>query len=148
MAQAHTDALKQQHAPEHASTHKGVLQVQLVDSAHERQISIADEPRPVIDRATADIEQLGLTRHAQWMFTVDHAKALSNPALVSAPFQKIVLQGQLPDLGVQRRQIHRLRRRATAEHVGCTFQQLPLPIVDLCGVELKLLAQLGHGPWP
>ena len=104
-----------------------MLQVQLIDSAHERQVSIADGPRPVIDRATAEIEQLGLTRHAQWMFTVDHRFALSNPALVSAPFQKIVLQGQLPDLGVQRRQIHRLRRRATAEHVGCTFQQLLLP---------------------
>jgi hypothetical protein len=46
---------------------------------------------------------------------------------------------------VKRRQIHRLRRGAIAEHVGSTVQQLPLPIVDLCGVQLKLLAKLGHG---
>jgi hypothetical protein len=43
----------------------------------------------------------------QCVVSVDHGFALSNPALVSARSKKVVLQRQLSDLGVQRRQVHR-----------------------------------------
>ncbi len=84
VAPTHTAALTQQYAPEHASTHEGMLPVKSVASAHERYVGIAGGPWPALSRASADIEQLGLTHHAKWMFTVEHRFALSTPALVSA----------------------------------------------------------------
>jgi hypothetical protein len=46
-------------------------------------------------------------------------------------FQKIILQSQLADFGVQRRQLYRLWLRATPKHVGGFFKQLLLPLRDL-----------------
>jgi len=56
VAPPHTDALTQQHPPQHTGSHEGALQVQFVDTAHERQVGIAGRSRPVVDRASADVE--------------------------------------------------------------------------------------------
>jgi hypothetical protein len=37
-----------------------MLQMQLVDPAHDRQVGITDRPRKVVHRPPADVEQFGL----------------------------------------------------------------------------------------
>src|SRR5205814_5002962 len=61
--------------------------------------------------------------------------------------QKIILQCQLPDLGMQRLEI-----RTGFPFLGCrrkylsrAFQQLGTPLPDLVRVDLELLGQLDHG---
>ena len=62
---AYEDALASQHAAKHPGTHERVLQVQFVNSAHECQVGIAGRPRLVVDRASADLKQLGLAHYAK-----------------------------------------------------------------------------------
>ena len=62
-------------------------------------------------------------------------------------FQKIVLQRQLSDLGVQNFQIDRRGRRlapAMIENARCAFQQLALPLPDLVDAHVELLHQIGE----
>ena len=60
-------------------------------------------------------------------------------------FQKIILQRQLADLGVQCIQVDRRLhgRLLTAEHVGRSREPLVLPVGDLVGMHVMLLRQLG-----
>jgi len=120
--------------------------MQLVDPPHDRQIRRRHRPGPVIDTAPAELQQLGLPDQRKFMPTIDHRFALSMPALLSAPTKKIILQRQLPDLGVQHLQIHRRRRfracRARAKHPRRTVEKLPLPTRDLVRMNVKLLRQL------
>ena len=60
--------------------------MQLVERAHQHQISRTHRPRPVIDRPPADVQKVGLTGDAERVVTVDHGFALSNPALVRRAF--------------------------------------------------------------
>lgn len=70
------------------------------------------------------------------------------PCLAERALQKIVLQRQLADLGVQRLQVeHRLGGgRLAPKHVGGTGLQLLLPVSDLVGVKIELLRPLGQCP--
>lgn len=62
-----------------------------------------------------------------------------------APIPNIVLQGKLPDLGVQAFHVQRcLRGPSVGEHIGRPFHQLLLPRRDLAGVELEPLGQTGE----
>ena len=88
MPPAGANALPIQLVAQLPRAHERVLQVQLVELAHQRQIGRADRLRQVVDRASADVEQLGLARDGQFVITVDHGFALSNPALVSALSKK------------------------------------------------------------
>jgi len=55
------------------------------------------------------------------------------------------LKCELSDLGVQLLQIDRRRcRRIRAERAGRTLEQLVLPVVDLSGVHIVQLGQLGQ----
>jgi hypothetical protein len=47
------NALKAQLIAQHARTHEGVLQVELVDLEHQCQIGLADRPGQVVHRAPA-----------------------------------------------------------------------------------------------
>src|SRR5208282_5352289 len=73
---------------QHSCAHEGMLQVQFVNPAHQRQISRTDGSGQVVHRASADIQQLGLTGDTEVVVSVDHGFALSNPALVSACSKK------------------------------------------------------------
>jgi hypothetical protein len=90
----------------------------------------------------------GLSGDRQIMRAVDHRFALSKPALAWRSGQKIVLQRQLSDLGMQHRQIHRrsLTVAATlrAKQPGCPVEKLCLPLRDLIGINVELLNQLGR----
>lgn len=78
-------------------------------------------------------------------FTV-HFRALSLRASMSAPSERIFLQGQLVDLGAQRLEIDRrcARHRYAAEHVGRKIKQLSSPVHGLRGAHLVLLRNLDH----
>ena len=80
------------------------------------------------------------------MFAVDHRLAPTRPALPSVPSKKVILQPKLPDLGVQRLQVHASlgRRRRTAEHLGGSTQQLAAPLADLMRVNIVLVRDLGN----
>ena len=69
------------------------------------------------------------------------------PRFGERAFQKIILQCELADLGVQRHQVHRLLgfSRTAAESVRSMFEQLPLPVGDLVGMQAEMLGQFGQG---
>jgi hypothetical protein len=62
-----------------------MLQVQLVDAAHERQIRGTDRARRVVRTGSANADQLDLPGNRQGVGTINHFFALSRPALPSAP---------------------------------------------------------------
>jgi hypothetical protein len=85
---ADLDALQAQQVAQHAAAGKRVLQVHLVDAAHQRQLGLAHRLGVVVHRAAADAQQLACRLIGSSCFAVDHRFALSNPALVSAPSKK------------------------------------------------------------
>src|SRR5499425_979119 len=62
--------------------------MQPVETAHDRKVRLRHRPRPVVDAAAADAQNLRLLGDRQIVRAVDHRFALSNPALVSAPSKK------------------------------------------------------------
>ena len=88
MLAAHRKACSIKLILQHASTHEGVLKVQLVNAAHQRQVVDVKRFWPIIDTAATDANQLGLPFDRKSMFAVDYRFALSNPTLVSALSKK------------------------------------------------------------
>jgi hypothetical protein len=80
--------LGSQQASQHARTGEGKLQMQPVETPHDREIGVRHPSRQVISAAAADLQNLRLPGDRQIMLAVDHRFALSNPALVSAPSKK------------------------------------------------------------
>jgi hypothetical protein len=65
--------------------------------------------------------------------------------LVERACQKIILQRELADLGVQVPQVQRRRSgRFGPKHAGCAIEQLVLPVVDLVGMHVVHLGQFGQ----
>jgi hypothetical protein len=73
-----------------------MLQVQLVDAAHERQICGTDRARRVVRNGSADVHQLDLRDNRQGVGTIKHFFALSKPALPSAPDKKSFSSAKQP----------------------------------------------------
>ena len=74
---------------EHTASGEGILQMQFVDPAHQREVIVADTSRFVINGAAADAEFASLGGGRQIMRPVDHRFALANsPALSSAVSKK------------------------------------------------------------
>ena len=88
MTSANIDLFSGQLVTQHACTHERVFQMQLVDAAHECQIDGTYRLGQVVHRASADFEQFGLLGNRQFVISVNHGFALSNPALVSALSKK------------------------------------------------------------
>src|SRR5437870_5640894 len=69
--------------------------------------------------------------------------------LCRALLQKLLLQRQLSDLGMQRLHIDGWLRGCLAaagtEHIGCPFLELHLPRCDLIGVDVELFRKLSQG---
>src|SRR5262245_786349 len=66
------------------------LQMQPVETPHDREVGVRHRPWQVVDAAAADAQNLRLLGDRQLVVTVDHRFALSNPALVSAPSKKLI----------------------------------------------------------
>ena len=82
-------AFRLQHVPQHPAARERMLEVQLVDAAHQSEISVRGRPGQIVNAAPADPERLRLPGERQFMGPVDHRLALaSSPALPSAPAKK------------------------------------------------------------
>src|SRR5213075_3514329 len=62
--------------------------MQLVEPPHQREVGCRHRSRQIVDTAPADAQNFRLLGDRQFVVTVDHRFALSNPALVSAPSKK------------------------------------------------------------
>src|SRR3954453_13161433 len=85
-----------QQASQHSRTGEGKLQMQPVETPHDREIGVRHRPRQVVHAAAADVQSLRLPGDRQLVLTVDHRLALSNPALVSAPSKKLISARHAP----------------------------------------------------
>ena len=73
---------------QHPRSHERILQMQFIQSAHERQIRGMMCFGLIIDSAAAYPDQLRLSCNGERMGSVYYRLALSNPILVSAPSKK------------------------------------------------------------
>ena len=85
-----------QQASQHPRTGERELQMQPVETPHDRDIGVRHRARQVIDAAAADPQNLSLLGDRQIVLTVDHRFALSNPALVSASSKKLISARHAP----------------------------------------------------
>src|SRR5271156_5769249 len=88
MTAADLAPLGRQQASQHPTSGEGELQMQSVETPHDRQVGFRRRPRQVVDAATADVQSFRLLGDRQIVRTVDHRLALSSPALLSAPSKK------------------------------------------------------------
>src|SRR5450755_3163259 len=88
MTPADPDAVGQELAAQHPRAHERMLQMQLIEPPHQRQIGAAGGLRKVVHRPPAEAQQGGLARYRQAMLTVDHSLAPSPPTLLSARAKK------------------------------------------------------------
>jgi hypothetical protein len=106
--------LGSQQVSQHSRTGEGKLQMQPVETPHDREIGVRHRPRQVIDAATADLQNFRLPGDRQIVLTVDHRFALSNPALVSALSKKLSWRCA-PPVGIE-------TVSASLPPEGCAFQ--------------------------
>jgi predicted TIM-barrel fold metal-dependent hydrolase len=92
------NALAVQDIARHPAARERVVEMQLVDPAHDLQVRARDRLRLVADSAPADAERRGLPRNGQVVVAVDHRLALSKPALVSAACKKSLSSVSSPSL--------------------------------------------------
>ena len=88
MPAADRNALAAQKIAQHTGARERALQMQFVDPPHDAQVFGRDGTRLVIDRASADVQNLRLAGNREIVRPVDHRLALINPALLSAPSKK------------------------------------------------------------
>ena len=91
--------LQSQQASQHTRTGEGILQVQPIETLHDRQIGGRYRARQIINAAAAALQNFRLLCDRQIVLAVDHRFALSNPALVSAPSKKLVTVLRAPCVG-------------------------------------------------
>src|SRR5260370_3572744 len=77
--------LGSQQASQHSRAGEGELQVQPIETPHDRGIGFRHQPWQVVDAATTDVQSLCLLIYRQIVCTVEHRLELSNPALLGAP---------------------------------------------------------------
>src|SRR5665213_1647791 len=80
--------LGSQQASQHPAPGERELQMQPVETPHDRKVGFRHQARQVVDAATADVQNLRLPGDRQIVCAVDHRLALSRPALLSAPSKK------------------------------------------------------------
>jgi hypothetical protein len=90
MTTADLAPLECQQASQHATPGERELQMQPVETPHDREVGFRHRTRQIVDAATADVHSCRLLGDRQIVLTVDHRFALSNPALVSAPSKKLI----------------------------------------------------------
>src|ERR1700682_3863562 len=80
--------LGSQQASQHPRAGEGKLQVQPIETLHDREVDRGHWTRQIGHAAAADLQTLCLLGERQIVFTIDHRFALSHPALVSEPSKK------------------------------------------------------------
>src|ERR1700687_4180861 len=107
--------LGSQQASQHSRAGEGELQVQPIETPHDRKIGFRHQPWQVVDAATTDVQSLCLLGDRQIVCTVNHRLALSNPALLSAPSKKSFSSVSAPILAC----------RVFTSTAGCAAPPLP-----------------------
>ena len=143
---ADRDALATQQVAQHPAARERVVQMQLVDPPHHRQIGRRHRPRQVVDAAPAELQDLRLPRQRQLVRAVDHRFALSMPALLSAPAKKSFSSASSPILACSAFKSTAGAAAGLAapepNTAGRALEQLALPVRDLVGVHIEQLRQL------
>jgi hypothetical protein len=80
VAAAYSEPLLPEQATQHPAAGKWIVEMQLVDLAHQPQIFGRDRTRLIVDRAAADLQNFGLLLDGKAMLGADHRFTLSNPA--------------------------------------------------------------------
>src|SRR5476649_886870 len=88
MSTADLAPLGSQQASQHPRSREWELQMQPVETPHDREVGLRHRARQIVDAATTDAQNLRLPGDRQIVLTVDHRFALSKPALPSAPSKK------------------------------------------------------------
>ena len=141
--------LGSQQASQHPRAGEGELQMQPVETPHDRKVGLRHRPRQVVDAAAADAQNLRLLADRQIVLTVDHRFALSNPALVSAPSKKSFSSVSSPILACSDFTSTAgcaAVAAAGTEHIGSPALKLRLPRCDLIGMDVELLRKLSQRP--
>jgi hypothetical protein len=89
-------ALLPQKTPQHASSRRWILQMQLVDPTHQGQRPVGDRPRVRVGRRPRQPKELTLPDDRQEMRAIAHGFALRKPALPSAPAKKMFSSARCP----------------------------------------------------
>ena len=144
MEAAHLLACLPEQGAQPPAAGKGILQVQRIHPAHQRQIGRGRRPALGVDAAPTDPKQPGLTADTQTVLAVDHRLALGNkPALLSAPSQQ-------SSQGSVARSSHAARSRRSpirppaspaVEDLWHACQPLLLPLLDLVRMHVELLGE-------
>src|SRR6202162_1971939 len=88
MTAADLASLGGQQASQHPAPGKRELQMQSVETSHDREVGFRHRARQVVDAAAADAQNLRLLADGQIVLAHDHRFALSKPALPSATSKK------------------------------------------------------------
>ena len=88
MTTADLAPLGSQQASQHPRAGKGELQMQTVETPHDRKVGFRHRAWQIVDAATADVQSFRLLGDGQVVRALDHRFALSKPALPSAPSKK------------------------------------------------------------
>src|SRR5476651_1678874 len=92
------DTLSPQQIAQHPAARERVVEMQLIDPPHDRQIARRYRTGPVVEATAAQLQDLGLPGQRKIMLTVNHRFALSMPALLSAPAKKSFSSASSPIL--------------------------------------------------
>jgi hypothetical protein len=76
--------LGSQHASQHPRSRKGELQMQSVETSHDREVGFRHRARQVVHTATADAQDFRLPRNGQVVLAVRSSPCVGKPALLSA----------------------------------------------------------------
>jgi hypothetical protein len=95
---ADRDALATQQIAQHPAARERVVEMQFVDPPHHYQIGRRHRPGPVVEAASAQLEDRGLPDQGELVLAVDHRFALNMPALLSAPAKKSFSSASSPIL--------------------------------------------------
>src|ERR1700722_4093843 len=88
MTTADLAPLRSKQPSRHRRAGKGELQMQTVETPHDRKVGFRHRAWQIVDAATADVQSFRLLGDGQVVRGLDHRFALSKPALPSAPSKK------------------------------------------------------------
>ena len=145
MAAANQNPFAVQHVAQHSTARERVIEMQFVEPPHDFQIRGRYGPRLVIYGAPANAERLRLPGDREGRGPCRSSLCAQHAGLGERAFQKIILQRQFADLGVERFQIDGGLSRVAlllAEHAGRAFEKLALPRRDLVRMNIELLRQI------
>ena len=88
MAATDLEARQAQEISKHPRARERVIEVQLVDLPHQRQIALGDRRWDRVNRRSGQVQQCALSHHRQWVRSINHRFALASLMRPSAAAKK------------------------------------------------------------